>query len=92
MPSLRIKNENHELSIPLLHVKSMFTSNEKVIEHFFSSIACNLMITSNKQRQEHNNLVTTWRPKLKGAHEHSQEPRVVLEPKCELNKNGQGSH
>ena len=31
------------------------------------SIACNLTINLNKQRQEHNNLATIWREKLKGA-------------------------
>ena len=35
-------------------------------------MACNSMIASNKQRQEHNNLATIQRPKLKGVHEHSQ--------------------
>ena len=48
----------------------------------FSSIACNsLTITSNKQRQEHNNLITIQigekekkkqTNKLKGAHERSK--------------------
>ena len=32
------------------------------------------MIASNKQRQEHNNLGTIWRAKLKGADEALQEP------------------
>ena len=37
------------------------------------TIACNSMIASNKQRQEHvNNLATIWRAKLKEAYEHSK--------------------
>jgi hypothetical protein len=34
MPRLPIENINHEIIIHLLHIKCMFTSNEKAIEHF----------------------------------------------------------
>ena len=44
---------------------------EKVIEHFFIH-SMYLTIASNKQRQEHNNLVTIRRENLKGAHERSR--------------------
>ena len=37
-----------------------------------SSIGYISMIALNKQRQEHNDLVTIQREKLKGAHEHSK--------------------
>ena len=47
---------------------------------FFSSIACHLMIASNKQRQEHHNLGTIQRAKRKGAHEHAKvEPNISFE-------------
>ena len=49
----------------------MSLSNKKVIEHVFSSIACNSTIAPNKQRQEQNNLATIQKEKLKGAHKHS---------------------
>ena len=51
-----------------IHVHSLIP---KVIEHFFFHfIACNSMIASSKQRQEHKNLATIQRAILKGAHEH----------------------
>ena len=69
MPQLHIRHINHKSIIPSLHVNACSLSNEKVM-NIFSFIACNLMIASNKQRQEHNNLAIMWRAKLKGAHVH----------------------
>ena len=45
--------------------------------NMFSSIACNLTIASNQQRQEHNNLAIIWRAKLKRAHEHFKSLQFV---------------
>jgi len=44
---------------------------------FFSFIACNSTITSNIQRQKHNNLATFQSDKLKGAHVPSKSLRLV---------------
>ena len=35
------------------------------------------MIASSKQKQEHNNLATTYKEKLKGAHEHLMSLQLV---------------
>ena len=43
----------------------------------FSSIACKSMIASSKQRQNHNNLATIYKEKLKGAHERSKSLKFV---------------
>ena len=72
MPPLYIQNINHEFNMALLHVKFMFTFYWEYHWTFFSSIACNSTVASNKQRQEKNNLATIQRAKLKGAHEHSK--------------------
>ena len=53
-------------------MKSIVTSNEKVIAQF---VIPSSTMASNKQRREHNKLATTWRAKIKGAHE-SNEPLV----------------
>ena len=52
------------------------------------------MITSNKQRQEHNNLATTQRGKLKGANECFKNLQFVTlqNPNAEPSKIGQGGH
>ena len=43
----------------------------------FPFIGCNSMITSNKQRQEHNNLATIRRQKFKGAYERSKSLQFI---------------
>ena len=58
---------------------------------FFPSIACNSTIASNKQRQEHNNLATMRRAKLKGARKHSkslqiQKPWTQMQTLTRMNK------
>ena len=53
--------------------------------NIFSSIACSLMIASNKQRQKHNNLALICTTKLKEAHEHFKSLMSInLEPKCKV--------
>ena len=67
MATLSIQLENHEW-IKFITYKIHFSlSNENVIE-YFSSIACNSIIASNQQRQEHNTLTLTHRAILKGPH------------------------
>ena len=63
MPPSHMKNKNIKLNKHLLHIKPTFTLMSKSL-NIFSSIACNLTIASNQQRQEHNNLATIWRAKL----------------------------
>ena len=57
----------------------------------FSFIACNSTIPSNKQRQEHNNLVAIQKTKLKGAHECSKnlqfvKPRTQMQTLTKMDK------
>lgn len=68
MPSLHIQNViMNSISFHYIH-NPLSLSNEKKSLSVFSSIACNQIIASNKQRLEaHNNLVTMQRAKLKEA-------------------------
>ena len=70
---------------------SFSRSNEKPIEHFFSSIACNSTIASNKQRQEHINLATIQRAYHKGAHDRFKnllfvKPRTQMQTLTRMDK------
>ena len=56
----------------------------------FSSIACNSIIASNKQRQQHSDLATIQRAKLKGAH--VLEELWVCKLSVNPNMNGHDSH
>ena len=52
-------------------------------------MTCNSMIASNKQRQEHKNLATIQREKLKGAwalQEHVASPITQLQTLTRMNK------
>ena len=95
MPPLHIHDITHEISMLLLHMKNHFHSPKRKSLNILSSIARSLMIASNKQRQKHNNLVTIWREKIKGAHEHSKlRASKLLKPRIQYvnpNKNEQGS-
>jgi hypothetical protein len=91
MPPLHVQNINHGLI--------MFVANE-IHVHFlwrkslnqFSFTACHSTTLSNKQRQEHNNLATTWGADLRGAHALSTPRASSLSknPNANPNKNGQG--
>jgi hypothetical protein len=67
-------------------------SNERVIK-CFPPIAFNSIIASNKQRQDHNNLATIQRGKIKRAHERSKsiqfvEPRIQMPTLTGIDKIG----
>jgi hypothetical protein len=79
----RIKNSNHEFNEPLYTWNSISLSNKKSL-NVFSSIACNTMIVSNNQRQEHNKQSHNPQSKTQGNSWMLQEPLVckMLNPKC----------
>ena len=74
MSPLHKHNIQHELFMPLLHLKSMFTFQREYHGTFFSFIACNSMLASNTQRHEHNNLTTNLEIKTQGSPWALQEP------------------
>ena len=45
--------------------------------NIFSTVACNSIIASNKQRQDDNNLATTKRANFKKAHERSKSLHFI---------------
>ena len=67
MSQLNIQNINHESNGPLLHKKCTFTFTFQSESHFTFYHQEHV-----SQWWEHINLATTWRAKLKGAHEHSR--------------------
>ena len=67
--------------MPILNVKTHVHFLMRKAWTIFSSLAYNSTITSNKQRQEHNDLATIWRAKLKGAQEHAKNLYLVVPPR-----------
>ena len=77
MPPLDMQNKNHDTNKLLLHKQSTFNFPMKILLKIFSSKECNSTIASNQQRQEHDNLATIQREKLKKPVEHSKNLQLL---------------
>lgn len=89
MSQLNIQNINHESNGPLLHKKCTFTFTFQSESHFTFYHQEHV-----SQWWEHINLATTWRAKLKGAHEHSRRLKFAKtkNPHAIHTKYGYDSH